>query len=66
MSSIVYDYKEVGKAARKLSSSFDWYPTRKDETPEEIDVKAGVGQFRRIGNVAWNELIARRRPTCVS
>ena len=26
MTSIVYDYKEIAKAARNISRSFDWYP----------------------------------------
>jgi len=31
MTSIVYDYKEIAKAARNISHSFDWYPRSADE-----------------------------------
>ena len=31
MTSIVYDYKSIARAARGISRSFDWYPIKEDE-----------------------------------
>jgi len=31
MTAIVHDYKEIARAARGISRSFDWYPNRENE-----------------------------------
>jgi len=48
MTSIVYDFKEIGKAARGISRSFDWYPDNSKEREkvlrDEVWLQTKVGQ----------------------
>jgi len=46
MVAIVYDYKEVGRVARSISRSFDWYPNLEKEQAKKA--AKPVSSFRRV------------------
>lgn len=63
MTSIIHDYKAIGDAARKLTRSFDWYPTKKDEPIVCIEVhepEDAMKVFRQVGHAMRGKRITLR------